>query len=1054
MIGKNRDLQKQMMEREEKMEQLQATYDEVAAESIAIDEAGKTLRGEHGAYAEAGDLFLSHVLETMPAIKPSIEILAAPYVVESDDKMFDHMIDRMNFRAKVVASHKEYPGPWKIEWKIDKPQAPGEAESSTSMDLPHPRTEVEASGAGTITITAIAYDAEGQEIIRGSMQVEVEKEKVKKEEEDELDPSKQGQDEEAGNDLIEQMEKLVSKAAAESGKVDEECKEGESTAEETSKASEKLGKELEALKEMSESIRDRLAEFTSDITEINALKQSIDDTANLLAKLRDEMRKLSISVCVSAVDVRKATSEEERKRSMDDAREKMKQLREVHAEAKELYAKMNEAMAKLRAIEEKRKALMIAIDQFDERMNQMVRSKVDVRLKESESKASHTEAETFVGKLGETEGAGEEILQQGEEIDDPGLYNVLESLFGQISSSKSKVENCPAPLGEELEKISGELSEIEGGIDDIEEQMDGALRNIDLNVALARLSIALEDGEATLAVIDLFMESIEQRLLDGQKCLDSAERTLQNPVTVAVPPLKGLPIEEVKEALKKAGLKLKIVPGSLAVTEAQSLTVEHQMPDAGTRVKPESLVTIKIFSKFKGELSVPELRGRTEDEARQLVSGKFTLSVGKGDPAPSKQLEGKVQSQNPAPYRELKKEGTVTVKLYTAYKPARVVPDVIGLYTYEADDIVRMAGFEFVKVAGEAAPNKLNEGVIYRQSPISGKTADEGVNAITVTYYKKVKEQPTVPPQQTPVRTQSPTRPASSFYVAFSLYFPQIPTDIPEGEQAKDYLKNYLKRLPVKESSFVKNKDHKIFFYFHDEAIGTFKSEQFTPGSKFASPYSIDFTNDKGESFKLKGAFLMEVDGTFGTFQELAQAYPAAKHGGIKAASSGEPSLFYVDIDNSDGMYSSSFDEKQAAGKIMGGPIYKGWPHAQMKQNIDFVIFIVEIFDCFIATAVYQTVDNDQLATLRTFRDEVLAKSEAGRRLINFYYEHGPGWAAWVYNKPAVVTVIRTVLDGVVWALDRVDMEDPKTKKAFQPMIDFADWMFKEEEKKEKSDED
>src|SRR5690606_14177373 len=79
LTGKNRYLQKKMDEREKKIQTLLETYEQVASQEIAIEEEGKSLQGEGGPYDEAGQIFLGHVLDALPAVKPSIEIIAAPY---------------------------------------------------------------------------------------------------------------------------------------------------------------------------------------------------------------------------------------------------------------------------------------------------------------------------------------------------------------------------------------------------------------------------------------------------------------------------------------------------------------------------------------------------------------------------------------------------------------------------------------------------------------------------------------------------------------------------------------------------------------------------------------------------------------------------------------------------------------------------------------------------------------------------------------------------------------------------------------------------------------
>jgi len=70
---------------------------------------------------------------------------------------------------------------------------------------------------------------------------------------------------------------------------------------------------------------------------------------------------------------------------------------------------------------------------------------------------------------------------------------------------------------------------------------------------------------------------------------------------------------------------------------------------------------------------------------------------------------------------------------------------------------------------------------------------------------------------------------------------------------------------------------------------------------------------------------------------------------------------------------------------------------------------------CFIATAAYGTPLEAELGTLRSFRDELLMGSEAGRFLVREYYEHGRFLAAAIADKPALRALVRVALVPVIW---------------------------------------
>jgi hypothetical protein len=56
---------------------------------------------------------------------------------------------------------------------------------------------------------------------------------------------------------------------------------------------------------------------------------------------------------------------------------------------------------------------------------------------------------------------------------------------------------------------------------------------------------------------------------------------------------------------------------------------------------------------------------------------------------------------------------------------------------------------------------------------------------------------------------------------------------------------------------------------------------------------------------------------------------------------------------------------------------------------------------CFVATAAFGDYDHPQVAILRRFRDRVLSRSDLGRQVISFYYEHSPALAGWIARSSA-----------------------------------------------------
>jgi hypothetical protein len=67
---------------------------------------------------------------------------------------------------------------------------------------------------------------------------------------------------------------------------------------------------------------------------------------------------------------------------------------------------------------------------------------------------------------------------------------------------------------------------------------------------------------------------------------------------------------------------------------------------------------------------------------------------------------------------------------------------------------------------------------------------------------------------------------------------------------------------------------------------------------------------------------------------------------------------------------------------------------------------------CFIATAVYGSHEAIEVQKFYQLRDEILAKSFAGRLFIRFYYAVSPALAKWMEDKPVMKSFIRkNILD-------------------------------------------
>ena len=70
--------------------------------------------------------------------------------------------------------------------------------------------------------------------------------------------------------------------------------------------------------------------------------------------------------------------------------------------------------------------------------------------------------------------------------------------------------------------------------------------------------------------------------------------------------------------------------------------------------------------------------------------------------------------------------------------------------------------------------------------------------------------------------------------------------------------------------------------------------------------------------------------------------------------------------------------------------------------------------DCFIATAAWGSPLHPRVSSLRHFRDNVLLTRPEGRAFVALYYRFSPPLAAWIGERPAARTVVRSMLWPVV----------------------------------------
>ena len=188
----------------------------------------------------------------------------------------------------------------------------------------------------------------------------------------------------------------------------------------------------------------------------------------------------------------------------------------------------------------------------------------------------------------------------------------------------------------------------------------------------------------------------------------------RGPLTVAVPNVVGLPIDQAFMRLHAAGLKAR----SMKVASAEPKNrVIRQRPPGGTQARKDTTVVLTA-SKGPTFVKVPALRGLTEASATATLSRLgFRLSVSR---IPSTQPKGIVVSQAPPPGTKAPKGSIAGINVSTGSNPAAggvIVPKVVGLSQAVAVERIERAG---LSVDSYPVASKRPQGTVVSQLPAGG----------------------------------------------------------------------------------------------------------------------------------------------------------------------------------------------------------------------------------------------------------------------------------------------------------------------------------------------
>jgi len=228
-------------------------------------------------------------------------------------------------------------------------------------------------------------------------------------------------------------------------------------------------------------------------------------------------------------------------------------------------------------------------------------------------------------------------------------------------------------------------------------------------------------GSHTVMVCQPFCDSV-----DSPAFAESASFT----VLAVVPELGSLPLDDARQRLESAGLILGTVQGPSGDPAAR---ISDQVPLPGAAVEAGSAVNVTVTVPGPVLVAVPDLVGRTREEAAALVNRRqLVLRVASGT--------GRVQRQDPPPGGQVAPGSVVSVTLEAPPTQVLVaVPDVRGRTAGDAEAAVAAAGL-VLNATGPPA------GTVQAQDPVPGTRVRRG-SAVAVTLTLPGSPSTTTPPR-------------------------------------------------------------------------------------------------------------------------------------------------------------------------------------------------------------------------------------------------------------------------------------------------------------------
>ncbi|RMB85564.1 Stk1 family PASTA domain-containing Ser/Thr kinase [Streptomyces shenzhenensis] len=188
---------------------------------------------------------------------------------------------------------------------------------------------------------------------------------------------------------------------------------------------------------------------------------------------------------------------------------------------------------------------------------------------------------------------------------------------------------------------------------------------------------------------------------------------------VAVPDVQGLTFDKAEAQLTAKGFE---VDKKTKESDQTPDVVIGQDPAGDTELEKGSTITLTV-AKAPEKSTVPDVIGRTCDEAKAQMTGSNLVGNCVETPTTDASQDGKVISTNPQAGQQMDKNSQVTITVGKLQQQKTTVPDVRGRTVAEARQLLNASGFTNIQFTGGS--DQSDNARVVAQSPAQNDQVDD-----------------------------------------------------------------------------------------------------------------------------------------------------------------------------------------------------------------------------------------------------------------------------------------------------------------------------------------